>query len=82
MITFGELVSDGISVAQFKRAEDTRLLQKAMGKLRSLPQQPVIKYPYLDDLEDDEIARRLGKTKQAVYHLRLRALARLKAIMT
>jgi DNA-directed RNA polymerase specialized sigma24 family protein len=42
----------------------------------------VIQDTFLRELDDAQIARRLGKSKQAVYNLRHRALARLQKILT
>jgi RNA polymerase sigma factor (sigma-70 family) len=76
-----DLVGDDRSLAQFEKADNRITLQKAIEQLPSAPQRLVIQYSYLDELDDDEIARRLGKSKQAVYNLRQRALVRLKEIL-
>lgn len=81
-ITLSDLVTDDKSLAQFEKADNRIMLQKAIEQLPSAPQRLVIQYSFLDELDDDEIARRLGKSKQAVYNLRQRALVRLKEILT
>ncbi len=80
-ITFSDVVGDDKSLAAFEKAENRLLLQKAIEQLPSEPQRLVIQYSFLDEMDDDEIARRLGKSKQAVYNLRQRALVRLKEIL-
>ncbi len=79
--SLSDLLSDDRSLAQFEKAENRVMLQKALEQLPSASQRLVIQYSFLDELDDDEIARRLGKSKQAVYNLRQRALARLREIL-
>ncbi len=81
-ITLSDVIGDDKSLAQFDKAENRIMLQKAIDQLPSAPQRRVIQYSFLDELDDDEIARRLGKSKQAVYNLRQRALIRLKEILS
>jgi RNA polymerase sigma factor (sigma-70 family) len=81
-VALSDLVGDDKSLAQFEKADNRIILQQAIEHLPSAPQRLVIQYSFLDQLDDDEIARRLGKSKQAVYNLRQRALVRLKEILS
>jgi RNA polymerase sigma factor (sigma-70 family) len=66
----------------FERAEVQEKLLQAIEQLGSQAQQQVIVDSLLHELSDEEIARKLGRSKQAVYNLRHRALIRLKQILT
>lgn len=75
------LLADGSGRAAFERVEVQEWLLQAVAQLRSRPQQQVIVDTFFYELSDDEIAGRLGKTRQAVYNLRHRALRRLRQIL-
>lgn len=77
-----EMIADRQSLAPFEKIENQLLLLDAIAQLRSVAQQQVIIWTYLDQLEDAQIKRRLYKSRQDVYNLRWRALARLKKILT
>lgn len=53
----------------------------AIEQLRSKAQREIIIRTF-EELSDAQIAQQLGKSKQAVYNLRHRALARLKEILS
>lgn len=76
-----EVLADGQSLAPFERVENQIVLRQAIDRLRSRAQRQVITATFLEEQDDAQIARRLGKSKQAVYSLRQRALTRLKAIL-
>lgn len=78
----GELVPDALSLASFEKVENQIVLLDAIDQLRSPAQRRVILETFLEELDDAQTARRLGKSKQAVYSLRHRALARLKEILS
>jgi RNA polymerase sigma factor (sigma-70 family) len=80
--TLGELVPDNLSLALFEKTESQIVLLDAIDHLRSPAQRKVILETFLEELDDAHIARHLGKSKQAVYSLRHRALARLKEILS
>ncbi len=77
----GDFIPDARARVPFDRIDDQTLLIDALNRLNSQAQQQVILWTFLDELDDDEIARRLGKSKQAVYNLRQRALRRLEKIV-
>jgi len=76
-----EVTPDTRSLVPFEKIENQTLLLNAMAQL-SPTQRQVIRDTFLRELDDAQIARRLGKSKQAVYNLRHRALARLQKILT
>ncbi len=76
-----DLLSDESSDAPFEKSEVQEMLIQAINRLRSTAQQQVVVDTFFYDLSDDEIAMRLGKTKQAVYNLRFRALRNLRRIL-
>lgn len=76
-----DLLADQSSDSAFERAEVQARLVEAIAHLPSQEQQQVIIYTFFDELSDEEIARRLGRTRQAVYNLRHRALVGLKQIL-
>lgn len=76
------IISSGESPDAFKRVEDRELVLQAIAQLRSQAQQQVIIRSFLLGESDEEIAAKLGKTKQAIYNLRHRALVRLKEILS
>lgn len=76
-----ESIADDQSLTPFDRVENQTLLLNAIAQL-SPAQRQVIQDTFLRELDDAQIARRLGKSKQAVYNLRHRALARLQQILT
>ncbi len=78
----GDLLIDGQSLALFEKVENQSVILGAINRLQSLTQRRVIRYTYFQELDDAQIAKRLGKSKQAVYNLRKRALGRLKEILT
>ncbi len=77
----GELLPSEDASAAFDNAEDQMVLVGAIARLQSALQRDVISLTFIDGLGDDQIAKRLGKSKQAVYNLRNRALERLKEIL-
>jgi len=76
-----ELLADSKSLAPFERVENQMVLLQAIERLRSRAQRQVITATFLEELDDAQIAKWLGKSKQAVYNLRQRALARLRVIL-
>jgi RNA polymerase sigma factor (sigma-70 family) len=76
-----DLLTDGAGTSAFERLEVQEWLMQAIAGLRSGAQQRVIIDSFFYGLSDEEIATRLGKTKQAVYNLRHRALRDLKEIL-
>jgi RNA polymerase sigma factor (sigma-70 family) len=76
-----DLLADDSGASAFKRFEVREWLIQAIARLRSRAQQQVIIDTFFYELSDEEIAKRLGKSKQAVYNLRHRALKRLKQIL-
>jgi RNA polymerase sigma factor (sigma-70 family) len=75
-----EVTPDTRSLVPFEKIENQTLLLNAMAQLSPIQRQ-VIQDTFLRELDDAQIARRLGKSKQAVYNLRHRALARLQQIL-
>ena len=57
-------------------------LDQALWQLKSRAQRYVLLASFYDGLDDDEIARQLGKSLNAVYILRYRALQRIKEILS
>ncbi len=80
--TLGDFLSDGHALMPFEKIEDQSALRDLVSQLHSRTQQQVLLLTYIDGLDDAEIARRLGRSKQAVYNLRNRAIAKLKANVT
>lgn len=80
--TLSDFLTDGQSVTFFENVENQMVLLDAIDQLRSPAQRRVIRYSYLEEMDDAQIAKRIGKTKQAVYNLRKRALTRLRYILT
>lgn len=76
-----ELIANPQSLAPFEKVENLQVLLKAIHQLRSQAQQRVIVATFLEELDDAQIAKELGKRKQAIYNLRKRALAGLKEIL-
>lgn len=76
-----ELVHDS-GAAVTEMVEAGVWLDQVLGRLKSRAQQYVLKASFADGLEDEEIAHHLGKSVNAVYILRYRALQRLKEIMS
>ncbi len=76
-----DLLSDESSASAFERVEVREWLIQTIAHLRSQAQQQVIIYTFFYELSDEEIAQRLGKTRNAVHILRHRALQRLKQIL-
>lgn len=75
-----DLLADPDSPKPFDRIEDQIILLEAVERLGPTQRQ-VIRWSFLEELEDAQIAKRLGKSKQAVYNLRQRALVRLKILL-
>lgn len=69
------------SLATFERVDIQELLLWAVKRLDSRSQQRVIIRSFFYDWTDGEIAAELGKSKQAVYNLRHRALKELRKIL-
>ena len=76
-----DLLTDDSGTSAFESLEVREWLIQAIACLRSRAQQQVIIDGFFYELSDEEIAKRLGKTKQAVYNLRHRALRGLKEIL-
>jgi len=79
--SFHDLLTNEADVSAFKQIEIQEWLVQAIRYLRSQAQQEVIIYSYFYDLSDEEIAKRLDKSTNAVYILRHRALHRLQEIL-
>lgn len=77
----GEQLASTQALDDFDKIENRLILLDAIEQLKSEAQRSVILATWLNEQDDDEIARRLGKSTQAVYNLRGRALARLKEIL-
>jgi RNA polymerase sigma factor (sigma-70 family) len=75
-----ELLADP-TADPFAQAEVQDWLLAAIAQLPSEAQQRVIIEVYFYDRSEDEVARRLGKSPQAVYNLKHRALRRLKKVL-
>lgn len=73
-----ELLADEAGETVFERSEVQDWLLQAIAGLRSQAQQAVIIDTYFYELSDDEIAGDLGKSRQAIYNLRHRALQYLR----
>jgi RNA polymerase sigma factor (sigma-70 family) len=80
-LPLGEMLPHPQGLAEFERTENKMVLIDAIKQLRSKAQKEVIVGTFLEERSDEQIARQIGKSKQAVYNLRLRALARLKEIL-
>ncbi len=80
-LPLAESLPDETATRAFTRVEDRAWLAQALARLSSPEQRTVIALEYFEELTDAEIARRLGKSKQAVYNLRNRALARLNELL-
>jgi RNA polymerase sigma factor (sigma-70 family) len=76
-----DLLTDPAGDAAFERTEVQAWLAQAIACLPSLAQQQVITDTYLYQRDSQEIARRLGRSRQAVYNLRHRALRHLRRIL-
>jgi len=76
-----DLLTGDSGAPTFERLEVREWLIQAIACLRSRAQQQVIIDTFFYELSDEEIAKRLGKTRQAVYNLRHRALRGLKEIL-
>ncbi len=68
---FGDLVS----------IEQLEPLLRAISQLRSPAQQQVIDFLFFQGLSSEETAKKLNKTTQAIYNLKERALANLRALL-
>ncbi len=79
--SLGDLIPDDLSSLAFERIEHQQMLATAIDQLSSPEQRQVILDTYFSGLQDGEIARRLGRTKQAVYNLRSRALTNMRAAL-
>ncbi len=79
---FQKLLSNGGSPDTFEQVENQMVLLDAIQQLKSKAQRHIIQYAYFEELDDVQIAKRLGRSKQAVYNLRNRALARLRQLLT
>jgi len=76
-----DLLSDDSGASAFEGVEVREWLIQAIAGLRSQAQQQVIVDGFFYQLSDEEIAKRLGRTRQAVYNLRHRALQGLRQIL-
>jgi RNA polymerase sigma factor (sigma-70 family) len=77
-----ETFPDPAGDVDFERVELRLALLAAIDQLGSRAQRAVVIDSYLRELSDDAIARKLGKSRQAVYNLRHRALEHLHEILT
>ena len=75
-----DLIADRLSDLPFERIENQTMLVAMIERLHSRDQRRVIVHTYFEELDDAAIARQLGRSKQAVYNLRQRALVNLKEI--
>jgi RNA polymerase sigma factor (sigma-70 family) len=73
-----EIVSDPAAAHLFERIDLRLQIVDAIARLPSQAQQEVIIYSYLYGWSDDQLAEYLGKTRQAIYNLRHRALQQLR----
>jgi RNA polymerase sigma factor (sigma-70 family) len=69
------------SAAVFERREIQDWLLQAIARLTSQAQQEVIVALYFNDHTEAEVARHLGRSVQAVYNLKHRALRQLKELL-
>jgi len=76
-----ETLPDHAASADFECIETRQMLVDAIDLLPSEEQKVVIIHQFFNDLNDEEIARELDKTRQAVYNLRHRALRGLGEIL-
>jgi RNA polymerase sigma factor (sigma-70 family) len=76
------LLADESTTSAFDRVDVREWLLGAIADLKSQAQQQVILDTFFYELDDGEIARRLGKTRNAVHILRHRALQHLKQILS
>jgi RNA polymerase sigma factor (sigma-70 family) len=78
---WGAILEDEEALEAFKQVENRETLLQAIRRMRSPAQREVIVRSFFMDWSDEEIAREMGKSKQAVYNLRHRALTKLKEIL-
>lgn len=79
-VSLHEFLVDESAESAFESIAVREWLIQAIAGLPSEAQRQVIIDTFFYELSDDEIARRLGKSKQAVYNLRHRALGHLRRI--
>lgn len=77
----GERIAAANSLAPFEKIENEMVLRDAIAQLASPVQRQLIQWSFLEERDDDQIAQDLGKSKQAIYNLRRRALTRLHEIL-
>lgn len=77
-----QLLEDASSTDPLEQIAVQEWLLQAIGRLPSDAQQQVIIDTYFYGIDSDEIACRLGRSTQAVYNLRHRALKRLRKILS
>jgi len=65
-------------LSKFERSEP---LLQALGQLRSVSQRQVIDCLFFQELSPQETAQKLGKSVQAIYNLKGRALAKLSKLL-
>ncbi|CAG0935155.1 hypothetical protein TFLX_03987 [Thermoflexales bacterium] len=80
MTSLYETLSDPTAAHLFERIDVQQEIIDAIAQLPSHTQQDVIVYSYLYGWSDEQIASHLGKTKQAIYNLRHRALRQLRQV--
>lgn len=80
-VALHELLADASSLQPFEQRENQEVLLAAIAQLGSEAQQQVIVGTFFHELNTEEIAQQLGRSRQAVYNLRHRALLRLKEIL-
>jgi RNA polymerase sigma factor (sigma-70 family) len=79
-LSLHDLLADP-SAAVFERRDVQDWLLQAITKLTSRAQQQVIVALYFDNRAEAEIAQHLGRSVQAVYNLKYRALRQLKELL-
>lgn len=80
-LSLHDLLADPSGASAFDCVEVQERLLQAIGQLRSRAQQQVIIDTFFYELDDGEIAERLGKSRNAVQILRHRALKGLREIL-
>ncbi|HEY4690878.1 MAG TPA: sigma-70 family RNA polymerase sigma factor [Anaerolineae bacterium] len=77
-----EILNDPAADEPFEKIDLQQQLLDAIARLPSQAQQDVVIYSFLYGWSDEQLAQRAGKTKQAIYNLRHRALQQLRQILS
>ncbi len=80
-VPLNESLADPQAGAAFETFENQELLRSAIKQLSSRSQRQVILGTYVEGLSNTQVAQKLGKSKQAVYNLRKRALEELRDVL-